>query len=642
MPIEALAHYYHERNKGSGDLPELGFTAQKLSYVIEINSEGLIIGIYPCAETTNGKLPYVPDMGTRTGNILCALAWGDQRYLLRLATKSKEGDSKSEAKAEDKAQKCFDFCRELHERLLADAKSEACKALLNFFKNQSKNAVSEYLADCPEIAEKKAVNFGFCYNGEYLHENLEVVEVWKDYYPTYMSGGAVSRCALTGKVQPITRLHPQFSVKGQNTAPLASYNVDSACSYGRKQGSNFPVGVETAHAYGEGLRGLLREQYVSFGDTRIVCWSDDADPEPVKIFLGYINFAHNNRKAIKSNANFELCNLWLSNEACEVVMPADDEEENPRKEKGKLISENIKAVGQLVFGKVADIEKACQPKVPFYVLGLSLLDTNVSVRFFWHDSFQRLCSSLAQQREFWTVQFNGKPFAPAFSSVMAILPNKTKESTLESCKLELLNAFLYNRALNMPTFERFMQADPIYYGDFNESKAEVIAASQRKLDCLRASMIKAFYLQNKYNTLPKEALGMALSLEVTDPAYVLGRILSIAEKIQKAHDPDIQRNVRQRFYKMAIYGSPIDLLNGVAFTIENHLPKLDSGRQGYFKKLLDEAMSKLNACALPKKFHKNQQNLFHLGYYHQSEDMRRPNDSNNAEALAESAEESNE
>lgn len=628
MPLEPLARYYYTRQKELGDLPPFGFASKGIHYIIDIGRDGAIQGISPAADPVKGKaqprMMIVPNYLSRTGkDPKCALAWDNQEYIFGFASEEKKG---SEKRAYDR----LEFCRDYHLCLLENADSEACRALRNFFKEPGRNRNSECLKDCPELAKPEAVCFCFRFEGKFLHEDSEIIRIWKE-------SGYPALAEIEGNGDHIGRLHPQFRLAGKESLSLVSYNSDSSCSFGKKQGDNFPMDSRFIHAYGASLNALLREQNFVLGNekghsVRAVCWSDTASAEPVSALLCYFTEGFS-EFAVGSEGMFRNSNLWLAEYLEDVPLPDEDEDENGDKTesesdsrkreweaKGKEIADSIRAIRNFAYGIPADIARASRPEdAPFYFLSLRQIDKgNCSVDFFAKDSLRHFCSNILRQTEAWTVAYRGQKYAPSFSAISVLLSGLPKITACQ-CREYLLRSFLYGSPLPDSVFELLISRNADYGGNARDAKHRL--RCQHRADCIRASAIKAYYTQKNRNAA-KEATEMSLDQEAKSPAYLLGRALAITELLQQKADRNIQKTIRQRAYKMAMYGSPADMLDIVACCKENYLPKLEPSLQVYYDTRMREAVSGL--CpkeGLPRRFSRDERCLFHMGYYHQKEYM---------------------
>jgi len=112
---------------------------------------------------------------------------------------------------------------------------------------------------------------------------------------------------------------------------------------------------------------------------------------------------------------------------------------------------------------------------------------------------------------------------------------------------------------------------------------------------------------------------MALDSTNTTPAYVLGRLFAVLERIQEAAQPGINATIRERFFGAAA-SSPAATFPLLLKLSNHHLAKLDNpGQRHNLQKLLTEVMGLLDD--IPHSLRLQQQALFALGYYHQRQDF---------------------
>ena len=87
-------------------------------------------------------------------------------------------------------------------------------------------------------------------NGRYITDNEAITAAVDALTSQDSSEGenvVVGQCLVTGERDHIARIHPL--IKGvfgaqSSGASLVGFNIDSACSYGRSQSYNAPVGKE--------------------------------------------------------------------------------------------------------------------------------------------------------------------------------------------------------------------------------------------------------------------------------------------------------------------------------------------------------------------------------------------------------------
>jgi hypothetical protein len=136
---------------------------------------------------------------------------------------------------------------------------------------------------------------------------------------------AKMQCLVTGKIEPIARLHRD--IKGVRDAQakgaaLVSFNLDAFTSYRRDQGENAPVSQSVAAGYVEALNYLLSDQNphrkIYLGDTTVVYWADTADRRYASAFFALLspeNQPANTTKILRQHAGVTRalnrpCALW--------------------------------------------------------------------------------------------------------------------------------------------------------------------------------------------------------------------------------------------------------------------------------------------------------------------------------------------
>ena len=122
---------------------------------------------------------------------------------------------------------------------------------------------------------------------------------------------------------------------------------------------------------------------------------------------------------------------------------------------------------------------------------------------------------------------------------------------------------------------------------------------------------------------------MKLNEEITDSAYVLGRIFSLREGIQKAANPKLNATVKDRYFDVAST-MPARVFPLLERLTNHHLRKLarlarDDKMKTYnpyynYEKQMRELMGMLDASkGIPKTLNAEEQGMFILGYYQQTQ-----------------------
>ena len=145
----------------------------------------------------------------------------------------------------ERAKKCFEAAKALHQKILAGVDSPAAKAVLAYFEHWNPDTALSH----PEIVKNPDLTAGgnliFLFGDDlFSPENNEVqkdpaiCQAWEKYSnDSGDSSGAF--CPVLERNAPIARLHPSIKgVRGAQSsgASLISYNADAFCSYGKEQG----------------------------------------------------------------------------------------------------------------------------------------------------------------------------------------------------------------------------------------------------------------------------------------------------------------------------------------------------------------------------------------------------------------------
>ncbi len=110
---------------------------------------------------------------------------------------------------------------------------------------------------------------------------------------------------------------------------------------------------------------------------------------------------------------------------------------------------------------------------------------------------------------------------------------------------------------------------------------------------------------------------MALDRDYTNTGYLLGRMLAIVERAQKASQPNLTFTVKDSMYT-TLSITPAALFNRVFSLSNTYFRRIPTpGTQVYLKTILGEVTDKLTLNGVPMRLSLEDQGRFALGYQHQ-------------------------
>ena len=147
---------------------------------------------------------------------------------------------------------------------------------------------------------------------------------------------------------------------------------------------------------------------------------------------------------------------------------------------------------------------------------------------------------------------------------------------------------------------------------------------------MRAAILKACVnraYRHKHG-LPNDFQFIRKDLDVTqtDPAYRLGRLFAVLERIQSRAQPGLNATIRDRYYGAAS-STPGTVFPTLLRLKNAHLKKLSDGEATHFERLVGEVLGSVERPALtsfPRQLDLHAQGLFALGYYQQRQSFFTP------------------
>ena len=578
MILQALTAYYEQLVR-QGKLSAPGWDDSfKVSYELRLNDAGQLVSVLDLrTETKMGKKTVlapramrVPAHVKRASGIAANFLCDNSTYLLGADEKGKP----------ERSADCFKACAKLHHAILDGVDSPAARALLAYFDSwdPAQAAAHPLLAEqWKEITGNANLIFGYeaaDHSHSFVNDDPAIQNAWQAHYNDRSADSDMGQCLITGKYAPIERTHPNISgVPGAQSsgAALVSFNAPAFCSYGHEQGDNAPVSKYAAFAYTTALNRLLadRNHCKHVGDTTILCWAENAEPvyqDAMSMFL----FGADGAAGIQE-------------------------------------SDVQAALKRLSAGQtVPFLEKELSPDQHFYLLGLAPNAARLSVRFFFRDTFGSFAQNLQKHAEEMeidcseTEKFRTLPIWAVVNETTRTVPGQPAKPSPQLAG-DLLRAVLsggrYPATLLNGVTLRIRAEQNVTRG--------------------RAAVIKAYYLRNYPTELNKEVYTVSLN-ETTNVPYLLGRLFSVLEAVQKAANPGINTTIKDRYFNAAC-ATP-----GMAFPTllrlsQKHLRKLNDGLATYYDNQIAELMAQLPESGFPARLSLPDQGKFAIGYYHQTQ-----------------------
>lgn len=591
MILQALTRYYDIllKDLDSGVAPP-NYSVAKVAFALNISAKGELLDIFPLFDPAQPDKPQrmiVPEQVTRVGpvaNFLC----DNSAFVLGI---SDEDDRKPKYSAER-----FTVFQKLHKELLPKADCAPARALLAFLDNYSPSIGRKH----PVIAKNleailEGRNLIFTFQGKNIHEDPTIRHVWE----TYKAGqeAVITQCLITGEVTPTSRLHAKIKgVWGANTmgASLVSFKSPAYQSYNREQGMNAPVSEKATFAYSTALNYLLEptneNKKIHIGDTTVVYWAESEKKEYAKAFLG-------------------LC------EPEEVEIPAEEETKPARDKKAekklKKVAEKVRRVqAALNVDKLLD-DPDGNPR--FYVLGLAPNAARVSVRFFHSDPFNKVVEKIMRHYKDLEIvkEFEDQH---TYLTIQDILKETVSPKSNDKDASPLLAGSVFRAILENTPYPA-----ALYNAIINRVRADQDDKFTKKINYARAAILKA-YLLRKYRNQSQhpiqEVLVMSLNEQSTIPAYLLGRMFAVLEKVQQEAIGDMNASIKDRYFTSAC-ASPKTVFPTLLRLSQHWISKAEFGYASDNR--IEKIMNLLDIEKNPFPAHLtlDEQGIFVLGYYHQ-------------------------
>lgn len=565
MILHALTQYYQRKAAAGGDVAPEGFEYKEIPFVIVLDKQGHFIQLEDTrglkGKKKVGRSFLVPKGLGRSGKNsyqVSNILWDHYGYVLAYA-----GDKEQE-QANKQHSSFVAKVDEIKRSLPDDEGVAAVAAFLSLPEEKQKVMQSDNWAECAKI---KGANLSFRLVSEASALVCQSKTVQNYLAETKQTETDVSKgvCLVTGQKSPIARLHNP--IKGVNTkpSPFTSVNLSAFESYGKEQGFIFPVGEQAMFEYTTALNTLLTgENRFRIGDVTMVCWSEKTTP-------------------LETGLPFMLNGGGKDNPDAHI--------------------DAVKALYKSLYnGKYSKPDG----KDKFYLLGLSPNVARVVVRF-WHET---TVAELSQNIALWYQDLQmvrgEKSLYPEFMPLMRLLSHLVLEGKTENLPSDLIAQVelcaLNNRPLPVSLLQMALR----------RNKAE------QKVTYGRASLIKAYLNRSvRVGRLKNtKELDMSLDRNRSDIGYVLGRLFAVLERIQSEANPNLNATIGDRYFGAAS-STPVAVFGTLLRLTPHHLNKLVEGRAVHLKWEIRQIMDKCQR--FPSHLNLEQQGLFAVGYYHETQ-----------------------
>ncbi len=578
MILQALNDYYRRKCDDPDPaqrLPMFGLEQKDIPYLLEINAEGQLLQMRDTREPQGNKKIAtsfrVPLGVKKTSGVAANLLWDTLEYVLGVDTKGKP-DRVAEQHAAFRAR---------IEALPASAREDAGIQAVNRFLAQIDLVQLERQPAWAEALESNAVmSFRLQGDQDLVCQRPAVVSAVLNVSDDEDARKAI--CLVTGEHAPVERLHASIKgVWGAQTsgANIVSFNARAFESYGKteRQGENAPVSRAAAFAYTTALNHLLRKdstQRIQVGDASTVFWAEKQDA-----------FENIFGEIFKDNPD----------------------------ESSAAVRALLDAVNS---GKWGNSDESTR----FYVLGLAPNAARISIRFFHCVTLREMGQRIAQH--FKDLELVRGPNDAQYPSLFRLLAAVAVQNKADNIPPNLGGAIV----------DAIFAGENVPYPSLWLNAAIGRCRAEQNVNYLRAAAIKAYLLRHMRHTsvsstnqpLEQEFFPM-LDLSNNNPAYRLGRLFSVLEKIQEEASPGLNATIRDRYYGAAS-STPVAVFTTLLRLKNAHLKKLTVGRSMAFEKLLGEVLGPVTD--FPKHLPLPDQGRFALGYYHQRQDFftKKPDD----------------
>jgi len=597
MILPALYELYERLNRDPEyEICPPGFSLQKIVFRVVLQSDGRLHAITDARiKDQRGNLhprqlkvlghPKSPGSGFNP----CTL-WDTAQYMLGY---------KPEDKNPQRTRKSFVAFRKHHLGLEGEINCPAFSAVCRFLEYWDPSQAENW-----PVLEEVGPGYGvfqIVEQTKYVHDEDAIESWWRNQLGSKNEANE-GQCLVTGQYGPVTRLQYKIKKVGkQGESLLVSFNDSAYESYGNKQSFNAPISENAAFRYATALNSLTdgpksHKHRFSVGDATVVFWTK----EPTNTEDIFAQFATGAYAATEN---------------------ATEAQDEGVRQKIELF---LKALRK---GREAYAELDGQAdQTPFYLLGMTgQAKGRIGVRFFYTDCLSTLLDNLRRHyddlRMVRRFEEGSKHPDPEFPALRQILD--------ETCPRDRKNKPMRDQIppiLEGPLLRAVIAGTPYPAGLFTAVMRRVHA--DREVNHVRACIIAGYFRRNL-----KQEVSMCLDTERNDPAYRLGRLFAVLERIQElAHwyqtGNNLEKGIRDSYFSAACL-TPASVFPRIERLSTHHRRHLLGSKKHYYDQLIADIRE--GQKDPPNVLALKEQAAFLLGYYHQWKQLRQKKDKEAAE-----------
>jgi CRISPR-associated protein Csd1 len=490
----------------------------------------------------------------------------------------------------------------LHERILEPVDDPGARAILAFLREwtpENVKTTKPLATHATEELETGVYVFRVEGDPELIHKHPAIEKAWLQYHYGNRTA-SIGQCLITGENTQIKSVHEP--IKGvRDTQPtggaIVSYNFDAVESYGKEQSKNAPIGFESAFKYVTALNWLLASprNHIQIGDATTVFWAESSE-EP---------------------------DLFM-----ELLDPSSEGDEAKGR---RIVDVASREKVQYLLDMLRKGFPIRDPSVlkgadaTAHIVGLSPNSARISIRFHHQDTLGNTVERIAQHYLDLEVTKPNWMKGTSLPGPFGLLRSISAQHDLDNLPKTMVGPLMQSILTGIP-YPRAMMAQAILRIRVNDGVKTADGKGKRSpVEYERVCIIKATLLRDARRTGNHElevSCTVSLNQESTNTAYRLGRLFAALEKAQMDANPGINTTIRDRYFSSAS-AAPASTFPILLRLSQHHISKGVYG--GFYDKLIRDIVSSISA--IPSHLNLNDQGLFILGYYHQTEAFYKKADS---------------